>query len=177
MHECSYKTFMNGKPHSFKGTEGVVGLKRSLRSKDGASVEIANVLKYDKVKCAMCTFVGHALTCGTERLNSKEGTELWTLTLKGDDMEAYNNRFHELALMCHELVPTEKKEIKRYVRGFPERIKGNITSSKPATLHEEINMARELVEQEFQGRAARIGAKDLKGNGKTTRETLTTKTI
>ncbi|GJX70669.1 hypothetical protein Tco_0307840 [Tanacetum coccineum] len=27
MHGCSYKTFMNGKPHSFKGTEGVVGLK------------------------------------------------------------------------------------------------------------------------------------------------------
>ncbi|GJV60055.1 hypothetical protein Tco_1466155 [Tanacetum coccineum] len=35
--------------------------------------------------------------------------ELWTLTLKGDDIEAYNNRFHELALMCSELVPTEKK--------------------------------------------------------------------
>ncbi|GKF77960.1 hypothetical protein Tco_0230430, partial [Tanacetum coccineum] len=25
---CSYKTFMNCKPHSFNGTEGVVGLKR-----------------------------------------------------------------------------------------------------------------------------------------------------
>ncbi|GJR11801.1 putative reverse transcriptase domain-containing protein [Tanacetum coccineum] len=83
--------------------------------------------------------------------------ELWTLTLKGDDIEAYNNRFHELALMCHELVPTEKKKIERYTRGFPERIKGNITSSKPATLHDAINMARELVEQAVQGRAARIG--------------------
>ncbi|GJU00308.1 putative reverse transcriptase domain-containing protein [Tanacetum coccineum] len=30
------------------------------------------------------------------------------------------------------------------IRGFPERIKGNITSSKPATLHDAINMAREL---------------------------------
>ncbi|GJY41678.1 putative reverse transcriptase domain-containing protein [Tanacetum coccineum] len=79
--------------------------------------------------------------------------ELWTLTLKGDDIEAYNNRFHELALMCHELVPTEKKKIEKYVRGFPERIKRNITSSKPATLHDAINMARELVEQAVQGRA------------------------
>ncbi|GJX09939.1 reverse transcriptase domain-containing protein [Tanacetum coccineum] len=70
--------------------------------------------------------------------------ELWTLTLKGDDIEAYNNRFHELALICHELVPTEKKKIEKYVRGFPKRIKGNITSSKPATLHEAINMACEL---------------------------------
>ncbi|GKD82070.1 putative reverse transcriptase domain-containing protein, partial [Tanacetum coccineum] len=83
--------------------------------------------------------------------------ELWTLTLKGDDIKAYNNRFHELALMCPELVPTEKKKIEKYIRGFPERIKGNITSLKPANLHEAINMARELVEQSVQGRAARIG--------------------
>ncbi|GJY68032.1 hypothetical protein Tco_0471014 [Tanacetum coccineum] len=38
MHGCSYNTFMNGKPHSFKGTED------------------------DKVKFAMCTFEGRALT-------------------------------------------------------------------------------------------------------------------
>ncbi|GJW93392.1 putative reverse transcriptase domain-containing protein [Tanacetum coccineum] len=62
-----------------------------------------------------------------------------------------------VALMCPELVPTEKKKIERYTRGFPERIKGNITSSKPATLHDAINMARELVEQAVQGKATRIG--------------------
>ncbi|GJV30914.1 hypothetical protein Tco_1391314 [Tanacetum coccineum] len=49
------------------------------------------------------------------------------------------------------------KKIEKYIRGFPERIKGNITSSKPATLHDAIIMARELVEQAVQGRAARIG--------------------
>ncbi|GJR79736.1 putative reverse transcriptase domain-containing protein [Tanacetum coccineum] len=81
--------------------------------------------------------------------------ELWTLTLKGDDIEAYNNHFHELALMCPDLVPNEKKKIKRYIRGFPERIKGNITSLRPTTLHDAINMARELVEQAIQGKAAR----------------------
>ncbi|GKE84237.1 putative reverse transcriptase domain-containing protein [Tanacetum coccineum] len=43
------------------------------------------------------------------------------------------------------------------IRGFLERIKGNITSSKPATLHEAINMAHELFEQSVQGRATRIG--------------------
>ncbi|GKA04605.1 putative reverse transcriptase domain-containing protein [Tanacetum coccineum] len=82
--------------------------------------------------------------------------ELWTLTLKGDDIEAYNNRFHELVLMCPELVSIESNKIEKYIRGFPERIKGNITSSKPPTLHEAINMASELVEQSVQGRAARI---------------------
>nr|GEU60150.1 hypothetical protein [Tanacetum cinerariifolium] len=78
-----------------------------------------------------------------------------TLTLKGDDIEAYNNRFHELALMRPDLVPTKKK-VDRYIKGFLERIKGNITSSKPVTLHDAINMARELVEQAVHGRAARI---------------------
>nr|GEW41331.1 putative reverse transcriptase domain-containing protein [Tanacetum cinerariifolium] len=33
---------------------------------------------------------------------------------KGGDIEAYNNRFHELALMCPDLVPNEKKNIESY---------------------------------------------------------------
>ncbi|GJR32096.1 hypothetical protein Tco_1108328, partial [Tanacetum coccineum] len=54
-------------------------------------------------------------------------------------------------LMCPELMPTESKKIGKYIRGFPEGIKGNMISSKPATLHEAINMARALVEQSVQG--------------------------
>ncbi|GJU01495.1 gag-pol polyprotein [Tanacetum coccineum] len=83
-----------------------------------------------------------------EELLQFKRLDVWVLVPLPD--VAYNNRFHELALMCHELVPTEKKKIEWYVRGFPERIKGNITSLKPATLHEAINMARELVEQSVQ---------------------------
>ncbi|GKB39800.1 putative reverse transcriptase domain-containing protein [Tanacetum coccineum] len=129
---CSHKTFMNGKPHSFNGTEGVVGLRRWIEKVEQV-FEICKCAEEDKVMFAASTFEGR------------------------DDIEAYNNRFHELALMCPELVPTEKKKIEKYIRGFPERIKGNITSSKPATLHDAINMARELVEQAVQGRATRIG--------------------
>ncbi|GJT87176.1 hypothetical protein Tco_1068893 [Tanacetum coccineum] len=81
----------------------------------------------------------------------------YNLTLKGDDIEAYNNRFHELVLMCHELVSTERKKIEKYIRGFPEGIKGNVTSSKPATLHDAINMARDLIKQGVQAKALRIG--------------------
>ncbi|GJX40879.1 putative reverse transcriptase domain-containing protein [Tanacetum coccineum] len=61
---------------------------------------------------------------------------------------------------CRSLPSCNSKKIEKYIRGFPERIKGNITSSKPATLHEAINMARELVEQSVQGRAARIGGRN-----------------
>ncbi|GKC69619.1 hypothetical protein Tco_1115502 [Tanacetum coccineum] len=146
MHGCSYKTFMNGKPHSFKGTEGVVGLKRWFKKMEQV-FEICKCAEDDKVKLAMCTFEGRALTWWN----------INTLTLKGDDIEAYSNRFHELVLMCLELVSTESKKIEKFIRGIPERIKGNINSSKPTTLHEAINMARELVEQSVQGRPARIG--------------------
>nr|GFC87988.1 putative reverse transcriptase domain-containing protein [Tanacetum cinerariifolium] len=65
------------------------------------------------------------------------------------------------------------KKIEKYVHGFPERIKGNITSSKPTTLHDATNMACELVDQAVQGRATRI-VKAIKGSGKTTKETPTT---
>ncbi|GJU88909.1 putative reverse transcriptase domain-containing protein [Tanacetum coccineum] len=58
--------------------------------------------------------------------------------------------------MCPKLVSTEKKKIEKYIRGFPEGIKGNVTSSKPATLHDAINMARELIEQGVQAKALRI---------------------
>ncbi|GKB86471.1 hypothetical protein Tco_0958743 [Tanacetum coccineum] len=79
VHGCSYKTFMNGKPHSFSGTEGVVGLKRCFES---------HPLEQRK---AMMT------TESAQQLNPKMEQELWTLTLKGDDIEAYNNRFPRTA--------------------------------------------------------------------------------
>ncbi|GJU66401.1 putative reverse transcriptase domain-containing protein [Tanacetum coccineum] len=169
---------MNGKPHSFNGTEGVVGLRLWIENVEQV-FEICKCVEEDKVMFTASTFEGRALTwwngnvhtlglvnanripwtefktmvtteyCPAIEIQRTE-QELWTLTLKGDEIEAYNNHFHELALMCPELVPTEKKKIEKYVHGFPERIKGNITSSKPATLDDAINMARELVEQAVQ---------------------------
>ncbi|GJT57734.1 putative reverse transcriptase domain-containing protein [Tanacetum coccineum] len=115
----------------------------------------ANQIPWSNVKAMMTTEYCPA----TEIQRMKQ--EFWTLTLKGDYIEAYSNRFHELVLMCPELVSTERKKIKKYIRGFPERVKGNITSSKPATLHDTIIMARELVEQAVQGRAARIGKSNM----------------
>nr|GEX13420.1 putative reverse transcriptase domain-containing protein [Tanacetum cinerariifolium] len=130
---CTHKTFMNGKPHPSNGMEGVVGLRRWIKKVEQV-FEICKCAQEDKVMME---------------------EELWTLTLKGDDIEAYNNRFHELALMCPDLVQNKKKKTERYMKGFPKRIKGNITSARPTTLHEAINLARELVEQAVQGKAAR----------------------
>nr|GEU62814.1 reverse transcriptase domain-containing protein [Tanacetum cinerariifolium] len=152
---CSYKTFMNCKPHSFNMTGGVVGLKRWFEKMEQV-FEICKCTEDEKISLSNLKAMMTTEYCPATEIQKIE-QELWTLTLKGDDIEAYNNRFHELALMYPELVPIERKKIEKYVRGLPERIKGNITSSKPATLHDAINMARELVEQAVQGRVTRMG--------------------
>nr|GEX33125.1 hypothetical protein [Tanacetum cinerariifolium] len=143
---CIHKTFMNGKPHLFNGTKGVFGLRRWIEKVD-QFFEICKCVEEDKLM--MTTEY-----CPVTKIQRME-EELWSLTLKGDDIEAYNNRFHEPALMCPDLVPNEKKKIEWYNKGFPERIKGNITSLRPTTLHDAINLAHELVGQEVQGKAAR----------------------
>nr|GEZ43223.1 hypothetical protein [Tanacetum cinerariifolium] len=141
---CSYKTFINCKPHSFNETEGVVGLKRWFEKMEQV-FEICKCTEDEKVKFAMCTLEGRALTWGNGNVQTlglantnqipwsnlkammsteycpateiqKMDQELWTLTLKGDEIEAYNNCFHELALMCPELVPTEMKKIEKATR-------------------------------------------------------------
>ncbi|GJV47098.1 retrotransposon protein, putative, ty3-gypsy subclass [Tanacetum coccineum] len=141
-------------------TEGVVGLKCWFEKMEQV-FEICKCAKDDKVKFAMCIFEGHALTwwnrnvqtlglananqipwsnvkammtteyCPATKIQRME-QELWTLTLNGYDIEAYNNRFHELVLMCLELVSTEKKKIEKYIRGIPME-KRKCNSSKPAT--------------------------------------------
>ncbi|GKE65766.1 putative reverse transcriptase domain-containing protein, partial [Tanacetum coccineum] len=133
---CSYKTFLNCKPHPFNGTEGVVVLSRWFEKMESL-FEISKCAEEDKVKFVACALEGCALTWWNGNIKQ----ELWTLTLKGGDIEGYNNRFHELALMCPDLVTPERKKIERYVRGLPKRVKENVTSSKPANRHEAINMA------------------------------------
>ncbi|GJV10976.1 putative reverse transcriptase domain-containing protein [Tanacetum coccineum] len=133
----------------------VVGLRRWFE-KVKQVFEISKCVEEDKVKFfipwnefkAMMT-TEYCPATETQRIEH----ELWTLTLKGDDIEGYNNRFHEQALMCPELVTPEKKKIKCYIRGLPKRIKENVTSSNPANLHDAINMARELVEQAIQAKS------------------------
>ncbi|GJY17413.1 putative reverse transcriptase domain-containing protein [Tanacetum coccineum] len=125
---CSYKTFMNGKPHSFNGTEGVVGLRRWIEKVEQV-FEICKCTEEDKVMFAASTFEGHEMTMeswgGAPAIEiQRMEQELWTLTLKGDDIEPYNNRFHELALICHELVPTEKKKIERAYAAAPTKNRG-----------------------------------------------------
>nr|GEZ70270.1 reverse transcriptase domain-containing protein [Tanacetum cinerariifolium] len=66
------------------------------------------------------------------------------------------SRFHELVLLCPEAVPTEKKKVEAYIKGFPKNIKGETTSSRPVNMNEVVRMAHTLMEQKVQAKAERV---------------------
>nr|GEY93178.1 putative reverse transcriptase domain-containing protein [Tanacetum cinerariifolium] len=55
----------------------------------------------------------------------KMETELWNLTVKGNDLTAYTQRFQELILLCTRMVPDEEDRVERFIRGLPNNIQGN----------------------------------------------------
>ncbi|GJX12044.1 hypothetical protein Tco_0201903 [Tanacetum coccineum] len=60
-HECTYKDFLNCKPLTFKGTEGVVVLSQWFEKMESV-FHISNCAVENQVKFATCTFLGNALT-------------------------------------------------------------------------------------------------------------------
>nr|GEU87089.1 hypothetical protein [Tanacetum cinerariifolium] len=129
---------VNCQPHSSNGTESVVRLTRWFEKMEQV-FEISKCAKEDKTNVR--TMMTTEYCPATEIQKIKQ--ELWTLTVKGDDIEEYYNRLHELALMCPNMVTPKKNKIERYIRGLPKKVKVNVTSSKPASLHDAINMDRE----------------------------------
>ncbi|GKA88269.1 putative reverse transcriptase domain-containing protein [Tanacetum coccineum] len=175
---CNYKEFRAVMHENFHGTEGVVGLTRwfeKLESQFG----ISNVTEGDKVKFASSTLLDSALTwwnvyvrsvtldtahatrwsdfkamfirkyCPRNEIKQMEN-ELWNLKVKGTNLTAYNQRFQELILLCHEMVPNADRLLELYIEGLPLNIKGNVTSSKPVDLHEAIDMTQGLMYQVVQ---------------------------
>ncbi|GJY12532.1 hypothetical protein Tco_0381841 [Tanacetum coccineum] len=59
--ECMYKDFLNCKPLTFKGTEGVVVLSQWFEKMESV-FHISNCVVENQVKFATCTFLGNALT-------------------------------------------------------------------------------------------------------------------
>ncbi|GJY06367.1 putative reverse transcriptase domain-containing protein [Tanacetum coccineum] len=139
---CSYKTFLNCKPHAFSGSEGIVGLSRWFKKMESV-FQISKCIDEDQVKYVVCTLEGHALTWWN---GNKMEQELSNLTMKGDDNDGYTDHLHELDVMCPTLA-TPKFKIECYIWGLPERIQGNVTLSKPTTIHEAVTMAWGLVDQ------------------------------
>nr|GEU99578.1 reverse transcriptase domain-containing protein [Tanacetum cinerariifolium] len=82
--------------------------------------------------------------------------ELRSLKLRDTNIAAYTHRFNELALLCPKVVPTKKKKVELYIKGFPENIKGETTSSRSTVLNDDVRMAHALMEQKIQAKAKRV---------------------
>ncbi|GJR38347.1 putative reverse transcriptase domain-containing protein [Tanacetum coccineum] len=181
--ECTFQDFLKCTPYNFSGTEGVVGLTRWFEKMETV-FNISNCpLKYP-VKYATCILQDSALTwwnshkrtngveaayainwvelmklmtevyCPRNEIQKME-TELWNLTVKGNDLTAYTQRFQELILLCTRMVPDEEDRVERFIGGLPDNIQGNVIAANPARLQDVIRIANQLMDKKVQGYAAR----------------------
>ncbi|GKF64355.1 hypothetical protein Tco_0187803 [Tanacetum coccineum] len=100
----------------------------------------------NQVKFATCTLLGAALTWWNGQIRTLE-IELLNLKVKGNDVPAYTERFQELTLICTKFLANETEKVDKYTSGLPDKIYGNVKSSRPKTLDETIKLANDLMDQ------------------------------
>ncbi|GKC20639.1 putative reverse transcriptase domain-containing protein [Tanacetum coccineum] len=157
--ECTFAGFMKCNPTIFHGNEGAVELCRWFE-KTETVFGISECAEERKVKFTADTLQGRALTWWNSQEIQRMEHELWNLKVKDFDISAYTQRFHELVQLCPEMVPTERKKIKAYIRGLTDNIKGTIIRSKPTSLNEAVRMAHTLMEEKAQARTERIAERN-----------------
>nr|GFC77829.1 reverse transcriptase domain-containing protein [Tanacetum cinerariifolium] len=79
----------------------------------------------------------------------KMETKLWNLTVKGNDLTAYIQRFQELILLCTKMVPNEEDRVERFIGGLPDNIQGNMITANPARLQDAIRIANQLLDKKL----------------------------
>ncbi|GKA77054.1 putative reverse transcriptase domain-containing protein [Tanacetum coccineum] len=127
--ECTFQDFLKCKPHNFSGTEGVVRLTRWFEKMETV-FNISNCpSKYQAGLMRLMTEV----YCPRNEIQKME-TELWNLTVKGNDLTAYTQRFQELILLCTRMVPDEEDRVERFIGGLPDNIQGNVIAANSARL-------------------------------------------
>ncbi|GKB60323.1 reverse transcriptase domain-containing protein [Tanacetum coccineum] len=145
----------NGNRNGNHGTEGVVGLTRWFEKMETNShkrtigVDVAYAMKWAGLMKLMTE-----VYCPRNEILKME-TELWNLTVKGNDLTAYTQRFQELILLCTRMVPDEEDIVERFIGGLPDNIQGNVIAANPARLQDAIRIANQLMDKKLQGYAAR----------------------
>ncbi|GJU70370.1 putative reverse transcriptase domain-containing protein [Tanacetum coccineum] len=139
--ECTYSSFIKCNPTSFHGNEGAVELSCWFEKTESVfsisecadpENKVVNAKSWNDMKIMM-----REEFCPPEEIQRME-VELWNLRVKDSNIAAHTQRFNELVLLCPEMVPSEKKKVEAYVRGLPENIKGETTSSRPVVLNEAV---------------------------------------
>ncbi|GJS28852.1 reverse transcriptase domain-containing protein [Tanacetum coccineum] len=77
--------------------------------------------------------------------------ELWNLTVKNNDLAAYNQRFQELNMMCTKMIPEEEDWVEKFIGGLPDNIQGNVIAAEPTILQDVVRIANNLMNQKLKG--------------------------
>nr|GEY52767.1 hypothetical protein [Tanacetum cinerariifolium] len=162
LRKCTYKDFLNCKPLTFKGTEGVVVLLQWFEKMESV-FQINSCAVENQVKFATCTFLRGALTWWNSHMKAvtqdvayamdwktirkmmtnkyylmgeikKLEIKLWNLKVKGTDVASYTILFQELALIYGRMFHEESDEVEKYVGGLPDMIQGNVMSYQPKNM-------------------------------------------
>ncbi|GKE54758.1 putative reverse transcriptase domain-containing protein [Tanacetum coccineum] len=175
--ECTYQDFLKCQSLNFNGTKGVVGLTRWFE-KMKTVFHISNCPEKYQVKYASCTLLNSALTwwnsykrtirngaayamswaklmklmtkvyCPRNEIQKME-TELCNLTVKGNDLTVYTQRFQELILLCTRMVPNEEDRVERFIGGLPDNIQGNVIAANPARFQDVVRIANQLMDKKL----------------------------
>ncbi|GJZ50489.1 reverse transcriptase domain-containing protein [Tanacetum coccineum] len=147
--ECTFQDFLKCKPQNFSGTEGVVGLTRWFEKMETRTigVDAAYAMNWAGLMRLMTE-----VYCPRNEIQKME-TELWNLTVKGNDLTAYTQRFQELILLCTRMVPDEEDKVERFIGGLPDNIQGNVIAAEPTKLQDAIRIANNLMDQKLKGYA------------------------
>ncbi|GKE06041.1 putative reverse transcriptase domain-containing protein, partial [Tanacetum coccineum] len=106
-------------------------------------IRIEEAYKITRVKFKKLLIKKYCLQTEVQKMEDK----FYHLTVKGNDLKTYVRKFQELETLCPTMVPDSEKMMEVFIEGFPRSIEGNVTTSKPQTLEEAINIAQRLIDQ------------------------------
>ncbi|GKB57483.1 reverse transcriptase domain-containing protein [Tanacetum coccineum] len=105
----------------------------------------SNCTEYCKVKFATGTLTEEALSWWNSFAQPIRIEEAYKITWVEFKKLLNNEKF---ATLCPTMVPDSEKIMEVFIGGLPRSIEGNVTTSKPQTLKEAINIAQRLMVQE-----------------------------
>nr|GEZ53581.1 putative reverse transcriptase domain-containing protein [Tanacetum cinerariifolium] len=149
--ECTFQDFLKCKPHTFSGTEGVVGLTRWFE-KIETVFNISNCPPKYQVKYATCTLHDGALTWWNSHKRTIGVDAAYAMKWAG----LMKLMTEELILLCNRMVPDEEDRVERFIGRLPDNIQGNVIVVNPARLQDVIRIANQLMDKKLQGYAARV---------------------
>nr|GEW33880.1 putative reverse transcriptase domain-containing protein [Tanacetum cinerariifolium] len=124
------------------GSGGAGGAGGTGGNADGTGVRGARPTVPELTGCTYATFI----KCDPLPFNGTKG-------VVGMDIDGYTNRFHELALLCPRMVEPKAVKVEQYIRGLTKSIRGDVTSSQPATINDAVRLAYQLAGQLIQDKA------------------------